>query len=165
MNKEKINEFVNLNKHKFIYDYLNTIFEDIEVSKYLIVSIANDILTMKQKNIIYFYGYVSDNLFNLINYNYKYKLCDNNDIIVSIFNNNKDLYFCKNNLELPKLPNKLKHRLSLICIYNNYDEPNQEIIDAFNNLINENINYMKNNKYNIIVPKRIQDNLLLEDYV
>jgi hypothetical protein len=166
MNKEKINEFVNINNHKFIYNYLHIIFEDIEISKYLVVSIANDILSMKQKNIIYFYGKVSDNLFNLINYNYKYKLCDNNNLIVSILNNN-DLYFCKNpeNGSLPKLPNKLKYRLSIICINEDYDDPNQEIISSFNNLINENINYMKNNKYFIVVPKKIQDNLLMEDYI
>ena len=165
MNKEKINEFIDYTTHdyKLVIDYFNKIFGDYEITKYFIVTIANDLLTNKQKNIICFYcNYdILDWCNTLLN---KYKLITDNKLIIDMINKSTELFYITTD-KIPILPNKLKHKLSIIYIEDDFDKNiDDALLNGFNNVIQENINFMKNNKYHIIIPKKIIDNLLMEDY-
>lgn len=175
--------------HPIIMNYLNKIFNDKDITKYFIKSIAYGLLMKKQHKVLIIYSQDENNGQNillkllddlLINKNNEFKKwcyteynSDNQKCLDLIIKKNKPydnfnwIVKCEN--MLPPINIKIKQQISIFILSNIIDEPvnYDEILNQLDDLINEEIQNMNKDLSSIYIeiPEHIQNNIYLIDTI
>lgn len=174
------------NNYPIVMDFLNNIFNDKDITKYFIKSIAYGLLMKKSHKLLIFYTQDDNNSLDIllrllndlpINNDSEYKSWssfdynnDRHNCLSLIINkdksyNNKN-WIVKSKNMLPPIGIKIKSLISIFLLSNIIDEPSNysEILDQLNNIIKDEIQLMKTDCY-IEVPEAIQNNIYLIDAI
>lgn len=173
-------------KYPIIMEFLNSIFNDKDITKYFIKSIAYGLLMKKQHKVLLFYSQDENNGHKIINKllsdltkdkTHKYwsfvDYSDDHNCLTSIIKKDKKydnfnwIIQCKN--MMPSMNIKTRYQVSIFLLSNiiemplNYDG----ILNEFNNIIKDEIDNMIQNTDNLYieVPEVIQNNIYLIDAI
>ena len=174
--------------YPLVMEFLNNIFNDRDITKYFIKSIAYGLLMKKSHKVLVFYTNYENTgleiLLRLLNdlsinndSNYKlwssfdYNLEDKYNCLSLIINKDK-LYngfnwIVKSKNMLPYIGIKIKSLISIFLLSNTIDEPSNysDILNQLNDLIKDEIELIKNGDTYIEVPEAIQNNIYLIDAI
>lgn len=170
-----------------VMDFLNNIFNDKDITKYFIKSIAYGLLIKKSHKLLIFYTQDDNNsseiLLKLLNdlpinndseykswSSFDYNLNDRYNCLSLIINKDKSYnnfnWIIKSKNMLPPIGIKIKSLISIFLLSNIINEPSNysEILDQLNDIIKDEIKLMKTDCY-IEVPEAIQNNIYLIDAI